>query len=150
MEKGNNLDAIPSRPANDPPPGHTAAATSGRDNIPPFSSPIFLAFLADFIIVDDQSLSVVECREFRRLLLLLKEDLKDKDIPHRTKIQTEVIQAWKRYFDCLKKDLAVRVLIFVQSVSLIRSVNRTLRAQQGTYLLRPTFGPVMLGGLIWL
>jgi hypothetical protein len=39
----------------------------------------------------DQSLNIIECKEFRKLLLLLRQDLKDSDIPHRTKIRESVI-----------------------------------------------------------
>lgn len=54
-----------------------------------------------------QSLNVVECSEFRELLLLLRQDLRDDDIPRRTKLRTDVITAWQRYFVILKTDLAV-------------------------------------------
>jgi hypothetical protein len=54
-----------------------------------------------------QSLNVIECPEFRALLLLLRNDLKDSMIPHRTKLRELVIEAWRRYFNILKKDLEV-------------------------------------------
>jgi hypothetical protein len=57
-----------------------------------------------------QSLNVVECSEFRQLLLLLREDLQDKDIPHRTKIREAIIKAWEAYFKVLKEVLAVRYI----------------------------------------
>ncbi|KIK12635.1 hypothetical protein PISMIDRAFT_120519, partial [Pisolithus microcarpus 441] len=83
------------------------AASSDRANVPPFSLPIFRKFLVNFIIADDQSLNVVECKEFRCLILLLRDDLKDSNIPHHTKIRSDIIQAWKDYFMILKIDLAV-------------------------------------------
>ena len=49
----------------------------------------------------------MECREFRDLLLLLREDLQDKDIPHRTKVRETVITAWKSWFTILKREFAV-------------------------------------------
>ncbi|KIM92280.1 hypothetical protein PILCRDRAFT_48903, partial [Piloderma croceum F 1598] len=48
---------------------------------PTFSWQTFLNHLVNFVVADDQSINVVECREFRNLLLLLREDLQDKDIP---------------------------------------------------------------------
>ncbi|KIK12366.1 hypothetical protein PISMIDRAFT_84344, partial [Pisolithus microcarpus 441] len=39
------------------------------------------------------------------LLLLLKSDLKESDIPHHTKIKSSIIQAWKDYFIALKTEL---------------------------------------------
>jgi hypothetical protein len=56
-----------------------------------------------------QALNVVECPEFRRLLLLLREELQGKDIPRRTKIREEIIQSWQEYFTILKEDMAVRI-----------------------------------------
>ena len=51
----------------------------------------------------------MECREFRNLLLLLREDLQEKDIPHRTKLHEAIVTAWKSWFITLKCDLAVGV-----------------------------------------
>ncbi|KIK13495.1 hypothetical protein PISMIDRAFT_118780 [Pisolithus microcarpus 441] len=66
---------------------------------------MFHKLLVDFIIADDQSLCIVKCEEFWHLLLLLKNDLKDSDIPHHTKIKSNILQAWKDYFTVLKTDL---------------------------------------------
>jgi hypothetical protein len=54
-----------------------------------------------------QSLNVIECREFRALLLLLRNDLKETMIPHRTKLRELIVEAWRRYFKVLKTDLEV-------------------------------------------
>ena len=51
----------------------------------------------------------MECREFRNLLLLLQEDLQEKDIPHQTKLREAIVTAWKSWFITLKCDLAVGV-----------------------------------------
>lgn len=53
--------------------------------LPPFTLSLLMWIL--------QSVNVVECPEFRKLLLLLKEDLDDLDIPHRTKLKTSIIAA---------------------------------------------------------
>lgn len=147
VEKGVNLDGVPPRSANGVTPSHAA---NGRDNIPPFSLPIFRTFLVNFITANDQSLNVVECLEFRRLLLHLREDLTDKDIPHCTKITTEVIEVWKRCFDSLKRDLAVRnpFLTFDIFATLINII--LFRVRQGTCRLQLISGPVIAGGPIWL
>ena len=55
-----------------------------------------------------KSINIVECPEFRALLLLLRSDLKETMVPHRTKLRELIIEAWKRYFQVLKQDLAVR------------------------------------------
>lgn len=51
----------------------------------------------------------MECREFRNLLLLLREDLEEKDIPHRTKLREAIITAWQSWFTGLKRELAVSI-----------------------------------------
>ena len=58
-----------------------------------------------------KSLNVIECREFGALLLLLRSDLKETMIPHHTKLRELIIEAWKHYFQALKGDLAVPLLI---------------------------------------
>ena len=93
----------------------------------PFSPETFLQVLISFVVVDDQvrcavfsillllilfqSINVMECPEFRNLLLLLRPDLADKDIPHRTKLRESIIKAWKTWFESLKKDLSVYFVI---------------------------------------
>ncbi|KAF5372361.1 hypothetical protein D9615_009320 [Tricholomella constricta] len=53
----------------------------------PFSLETFYLLLMKWIVVDDQSLNVVECPELRELLNYLGNDkINDDDIPHRTKI----------------------------------------------------------------
>jgi hypothetical protein len=59
-----------------------------------------------------QALNVVECPEFRRLLLLLREELREKDIPKRTKIREEIVRSWQEYFTILKEDMAVRINLY--------------------------------------
>jgi len=98
---------------------------------PPFSQSQLLKALVNFIVADDQvwsmphqyiainhitlqSMNIVECREFRNLLLLLREDLQDKDIPHRTKIRESIITAWKLWFLGLKSELAVSTTNFFE------------------------------------
>jgi hypothetical protein len=93
---------------------------------PAFNRESFLAALMRFIVTDDQvstlplvnhtwliifdfeSINIIECPEFRDLLLLLREELKDTDIPHRRKIHDVIINASVEYFEYLKKDLKVR------------------------------------------
>lgn len=102
---------------------------------PAYSRDAFLTALIRFIVTDDQvstplivnrtwlinfqSINVIECPEFRNLLLLLREDFKDGDIPHRKKIREVIVQAWAVYFEDLKKELKVRPFSFVCTVLLI-------------------------------
>jgi hypothetical protein len=89
-----------------------------------FNEETFHRGLLNFIIADDQvrdfwffyvhyaqlvpqSLNVIECPEFRQLVLLLRSDLNDSQVPRRTKIRELVLQAWSQYFQVLRHDLAV-------------------------------------------
>jgi hypothetical protein len=56
-----------------------------------------------------QAINIIECVEFRRLIRLLRKDLTDSDIPHRTKLRELIIVAWQEYFQVLKGDLAMSV-----------------------------------------
>ena len=57
-------------------------------------------------------MNVVENPEFRKLILLLREDIEDKDIPHRTKLCQLILDQFRTYFASLKEELAVRILLF--------------------------------------
>lgn len=101
----------------------TTQATDGpREK---FSLPTFHQYLVNFITSDDQvgadcrliddpltifhqSINVVESPYFRRLLLLLRESLQEKDIPHRTKMRELIMESWEDYIVTLKEELAVR------------------------------------------
>jgi len=54
-----------------------------------------------------QSINVIECPEFHYLLCLLHKDLRETDIPHRTKLCELILEVWKFYFQVVKQDLAV-------------------------------------------
>jgi hypothetical protein len=106
-----------------------------EDSCPTYSREGFLAALVRFIVTDDQvstpslvnctwlidfqSINVVECPEFRDLLLLLREDFKDTDIPHRGKVHDIILHTWSTYFERLKKDLEVRPFSFIHAILLI-------------------------------
>ena len=57
-----------------------------------------------------QSIRSIEGPELCQLLLLLREDLDDEDIPKRDKIHNAIIVAWKAYYISLKQDLKVSVI----------------------------------------
>lgn len=101
-----------------------SAAESAQGERPDrFNEETFHRCLFNFIVADDQvfflcllvsqqthyfkSLNVIECPEFRVLLLLLRNDLKESMIPHRTKLRELIVEAWRRYFQQLKLELSV-------------------------------------------
>lgn len=54
-----------------------------------------------------QSIRSIENPELRDLLLLLRDDLNEDDIPKRDKIHDAIISSWKAYYLSLKQDLKV-------------------------------------------
>jgi hypothetical protein len=104
------------------------AAKLRDESIPDFSPDVFLDHLVSFVVADDQvspqksmyfltltylqSIRVVECPEFRRLCMVLRESLLDADIPHRDKVREAVICSWNRAFKELKAELSVSLRIF--------------------------------------
>lgn len=56
-----------------------------------------------------QAIRLVECPEFRDLLLLLRPELKAHEIPRRTKLHEEVMKNWGKWFTGLMQDLQVRL-----------------------------------------
>jgi hypothetical protein len=85
-----------------------------------------------------QSIHVVECPEFRQLLLFLRPDLQDKNVPGRTKVREAIIAAWQAHFDTLKQELAVSLLKLTSPLSLIISPSVHLER----FRLRLIFGPI--------
>ncbi|KAF9510406.1 hypothetical protein BS47DRAFT_1300302 [Hydnum rufescens UP504] len=50
-------------------------------------------------------MNVIECPEFRALLLYLQENLTNDDIPGRTKIRSSILKMWQTEFLKLKSEL---------------------------------------------
>ncbi|KAG9012889.1 hypothetical protein FRB90_006446 [Tulasnella sp. 427] len=65
----------------------------------------FLQRLIRWVVVDDQSIRVLECREFRNLLTYISDHLDDSDIPHRTKLTNDIIELYKAKQDELHGEL---------------------------------------------
>ena len=49
----------------------------------------------------------MEAKEFRSLLLLLKSDLQEKDIPHRTTMTKQILELQKEQAEILSADMLV-------------------------------------------
>lgn len=67
---------------------------------------------------------------------LLKQDLREEDIPHRTKIRASIIAAWQVFFKKLKGELAVRLYLFGPNAS----ANINCSVLWAMSLLRGTYG----------
>ncbi|KDQ52761.1 hypothetical protein JAAARDRAFT_50161 [Jaapia argillacea MUCL 33604] len=82
-------------------PGLSEVGCNERE---PFSVKGFLDHLVKWIAVDDQSINVVESEELRDLLLFVGSELKDGDIPHRTKLAQLLIERFRTETELLAHD----------------------------------------------
>jgi hypothetical protein len=55
------------------------------------------------------------------LFLLLREELKDEDIPHRTTIRNHIFQVWDRHLEQLENEMQVRVMKTISQYEMIDS-----------------------------
>jgi hypothetical protein len=73
-----------------------------------FSIEMFHHLLMRWVAVDDQSFNVLECPEFRALLLYLGDGkMDDTDLPHRTKMTQMVLDEYRKEYNKTKSDLKV-------------------------------------------
>ncbi|KAJ7030540.1 hypothetical protein C8F04DRAFT_961485, partial [Mycena alexandri] len=75
-----------------------------------FSQEAFVDALVEFIVGDDQSINVVENQQLRAIFLMLRAELKDSDIPHRTKIRKRIIEVWDEHLNTLQREMGVYFL----------------------------------------
>jgi hypothetical protein len=77
---------------------------------------IFYFIFLIFISINNiylQPLSIVDSKEFRNLLLLLKEDLQNKDIPHRTTITKRILELNQEHIDHLSNQMVVSLFTLI-------------------------------------
>ncbi|KAJ7137399.1 hypothetical protein C8R43DRAFT_893785, partial [Mycena crocata] len=75
-----------------------------------FSREAFVDAIVEFIVGDDQSINVIENEHLRAIFLMLRSDLKDSDIPHRTTIRNRIMELWDKHLDRLEAEIGVREL----------------------------------------
>jgi len=93
-----------------------------------FTSEHFIDALAEFIVATDQVLfififififtnhiylqpiSIVDSKEFRSLLLLLKKDLEEKDIPHCTTMTKRILKLHQQQVEHLSNQMLVSIV----------------------------------------
>ncbi|KAK7006945.1 HAT family dimerization domain-containing protein, partial [Favolaschia claudopus] len=74
---------------------------------PAFSKEAFVDAIVEWIVSDDQSINVIENEKLRNIFLMLRAELKDSDIPHRTKIRQRVMEIWDAHLDNVQAEMAV-------------------------------------------
>ncbi|KAJ7898286.1 hypothetical protein B0H14DRAFT_2332277, partial [Mycena olivaceomarginata] len=103
--------------------GNTSNSEPGKERRP-FSQEAFVDAIVESIVGDNQvgflgllsshqckiysqSINVVENEQLRAIFLMLRAELKDSDIPHRTKIRKRVIEIWDEHPNTLQEEMAV-------------------------------------------
>jgi hypothetical protein len=82
----------------------------------------------------------MDAKEFRSLLLLLREDLEEKDIPHRTTMTTRILELHEEQTKYMSRQMLVSLFILLLvSITLIN-----LRKPPWEKFLLPwMFGPTL-------
>ncbi|KAN0124669.1 hypothetical protein V8E53_015705 [Lactarius tabidus] len=83
----------------------TSPPELSSDDRPQFGREAFVDSLVEWIVADDQSINVIESRQLRKLILMLRPELRDHDIPHRTTIRKRVLEVLDEYIVELKSQL---------------------------------------------
>jgi hypothetical protein len=107
---------------------HSQSSSTDPITRSPFSQEAFVNAIMNFIIADDQvwfyvysipinitdnflqSINVIESPQLRAIFLMLREELKDSDIPHRTSLRQRILDVWNDHLDKLQEEMAVRSL----------------------------------------
>ncbi|KAF4612560.1 hypothetical protein D9613_012719 [Agrocybe pediades] len=86
---------------------HPQAAKSKEfeHEIPEYSREAFADAITDFIVADDQSIRVIDSPYLRRIFLLLRQELRDSDIPHRTSIKEHILKRLDKHFETLRNEM---------------------------------------------
>jgi len=94
---------------------------------------VFRLFMFTMLMLNCKSLNIIECPEFRRLLLHLQTDITDTMIPHRTKLHKLVIQAWGAHFQVLCRNLAVHLPHLLRSFFILYFLSNPGRCGVGLF-----------------
>ncbi|KAF8880086.1 hypothetical protein CPB84DRAFT_1851924 [Gymnopilus junonius] len=70
-----------------------------------FSKEAFLDALINFVASEDVSINIIGSPKLRALFLMLHENLRDADIPHRTALREHIMKTWEDYIASLQVDL---------------------------------------------
>ncbi|KAJ7255520.1 hypothetical protein B0H12DRAFT_1016416, partial [Mycena haematopus] len=90
----------------------------------PFSQEAFVDAIVEFVVGDDQSINVVENQQLRAIFLMLRAELKDSDIPHRTKIRKRVIEIWDEHLNTLQAEMAHLATAFLYILDRIQIASK--------------------------
>ena len=60
-----------------------------------------------------KSINVIENQQLRAIFLMLREELRDQDIPSRAHIRSRIMSMMNEHIDRLEKDMRVRHILMV-------------------------------------
>ncbi|KAJ6540365.1 hypothetical protein B0H19DRAFT_959772, partial [Mycena capillaripes] len=89
-----------------------------------FSNDAFVNAIVKWIVGDDQSINVIENEQLRNIFLLLRSELRDSDIPHRTKIRKRIIEVWDEHLAHLESEMAHLATAFLHIIDRIDIASR--------------------------
>jgi hypothetical protein len=116
------------------------------DGLPSMIRYVHLLFNRHFLILlDYQSIDVVDSPELRELLLYVSPHFDKVDIPHRTKLSELITADFKREYLAMLKDIEVRLHDFLLSFLVLRD-NRTRLVG---YRSQVIYGPAKILNHIW-
>ncbi|KAF8814043.1 hypothetical protein BYT27DRAFT_7219956 [Phlegmacium glaucopus] len=81
--------------------------TSLESERPQYSKEAFTDAIVDFVVGDDQSINVIESPRLKKHFLLLRQELKESDIPGRTTIHKRIEQVYQDYLKQLEEEMTV-------------------------------------------
>ncbi|KAK7041156.1 hypothetical protein R3P38DRAFT_2512241, partial [Favolaschia claudopus] len=89
-----------------------------------FSHEAFVDAIVEFIVGDDQSLRVIECPQLRAIFLMLRSELKDSDVPHRSTIHNRIMQLLDEHLDRTAAEIAHLAHAFLHGIDRIKAANK--------------------------
>lgn len=89
---------------------------------------------------------MIENPHLRAIFLMLRQDLKDSDIPHRTTLWTQITEIWKEQLELLESEMEVSPSFFLIATLIIRF----LRTHLAKSHLRWIYGLTLIYHHSWL
>jgi hypothetical protein len=68
---------------------------------------LVISTLSSTLLICFKSINVIECPQLRAIFLMLRQELKDSDIPHRSTVRARILELWDEHLDGLETEMAV-------------------------------------------
>ncbi|KAL4262028.1 Zinc finger BED domain-containing [Pleurotus pulmonarius] len=111
---------------------HVASDGFPKPKVRKFTPPAFLDAIAECFIANDLSINLIESPELRGIFLMLRDGLRDSDIPHRTALRSRIVQLWEIHLDKIADEMAHAL----GKISFSTDICVTQTASGPRYLLR--------------